>query len=81
MSATLIRFPKRRESGQLGPVSVWINAATVDYGNEAEPLLELEVTLALNAVPKDQRRALVALLHEQNSLTLTLKSGNGGEGG
>ena len=80
MTATVIPLPPRRVPRRLGPVPVVLAGSQVRPGAQG-PLLELRLTLRLDAVPPDQRRALAGLLRSGDRLALTLVTGWGGEGG
>jgi hypothetical protein len=79
MTATVIPLPPRRIRRRLGPVPVVIAASQVRPGAQG-PLLELRLTLRLDAVPPGQRRALAGLLRSGGPLALTLTTAKGGEG-
>ena len=79
MTATVIPLPPRRIPLRLGPVPVVIAASQV-LGGVTGPLLELRLTLRLDAVPPDQRCALAGLLRSGGPLALTLTTAKGEEG-
>ena len=80
MTASVIPLPPRRIPLRLGPVPVVLAASQVRPGAQG-PLLELRLTLRLDAVPPGQRRAMAGLLRSGDRLALTLVTGWGGEGG
>lgn len=80
MTATVIPLPPRRIPRRLGPFPAVIVASQI-LGGVTGPLLELRLTLRVDAVPPDQRRALAGLLRSGGPFALTLATAKRGEGG
>jgi hypothetical protein len=81
MTASVLPPKSRTASRRLGPVSARLESSLVIQGHGRRgDLLELRLTVPLDAVPGRQRRTLAALLRSPDDLTLRLAEGADPEG-